>query len=175
MKRSLLVIAPLALLLSCEPFEKNKNTENDTEQSEESKKEDKAKEKAKEQMYLNLEQVLEKKKPFKEISITYDDMLSKFSESFKKQFIAEGGSVFEKYLITWAGHTEYYLTNHDFGDIEYTFKSLILDKEYEEFNGYTGTVSFTTKGKNKDLRISVYEIKNVFYVNFIHEGETINQ
>jgi hypothetical protein len=148
--------------------------EKDSEQTEEVKKEDQALKKAKDQMYADLELVLEKKKPFKDISITYDAMLSKFSDSFKQEFLTENGAVFERYLTAWSAQTETYLSAQDFGDIKYTFKTIVPDEEYKEFTGYTGTISFTTKGKSKDLRISVYEIKNVFYVNYIHEGETVD-
>ncbi len=172
MKLSFLAIASLTLLISCEPYANMK--EKDSEQTEEVKKEDKALKKAKDQMYANLELVLEKKKPFKDISITYETMLSKFSDSFKQEFLSENGAVFERYLTAWSTQTEAYLSAHDFGDIEYTFKTIVPDEEYKEFTGYTGTISFTTKGESKDLRISVYEIKNVFYVNYIHEGETVN-
>lgn len=172
MKLSILVIAPLTLLLSCENYDNMK--EKKTEQTEEVNKEDEALKKAKEQMYANLELVLEKKKPFKDISITYETMLSKFSESFRQEFLMDNGAVFEKYLTAWSTQTEAYLSAHDFGDIEYTFKTIVAEEEYKEFSTYTGTISFTTKGESKDLRISVYEIKNVFYVNYIHEGETVN-
>lgn len=174
MKLSFLAITSLTLLISCEPFENMKDKEKDPEQTEEVKKENEALKKAKERMFENLELVLEKKKPFKDISITYEAMLSKFSDSFKQEFLAENGAVYERYLTAWSAQTETYLNAHDFGDIEYTFKTIVADDEYKEFTSYTGTISFTTKGESKDLRISLYEIKNVFYVNYIHEGETVN-
>lgn len=172
LKRNALLIASFALLLSCENYEKNKENE-DSEPSKAELKDKEVTEKAKEEMFQKLELVIEKKVPFSDISITYDEMLAQFSPSFRDEFEANDGNVFKSYMLAWAQQSETLLKENDFGDVEVEFKSLISDKEQEEINSYTGTFSFKSKGETKDFRITAYEIKNKFYVNYIHPAEAM--
>lgn len=152
-------IIALLLLTSC--------TNNDT-----VKKEAEAKEKVetdneltKNNVFEKVELLLEKKIEFKDLSITYDDLLSKFSKPFRAKFLKDGGDVLKSLMPEWSAETEEMLSNLDAGkNVTFIDTQLKLEKEDAELSGYQGRVMFELKGKQTNLDINALELNGVFYI-----------
>lgn len=123
----------------------------------------------KENLFAKLELVIEKKISFKSVSITYDELLSKFSESFKAKFTKDGGDVFRKFLPQWRNETEALLNDLNAKDIKVIDTTLELDKEDTELKGYSGTVQFSSNANlgSITLGFAAFEVNGTFYINFI--------
>jgi hypothetical protein len=123
----------------------------------------------KKNLFDKLELIIEQKIAFKSVSITYDELMAKFSVSFRERFTKDGGDVFKKFLPQWHDETEALLNDLKAGDIQLTNTDLKLDKEDTELRGYSGTVQFVSKGENITLGFAAFEVDEAFYINFIRD------
>ncbi len=164
-----LFLAALWLVASCSSSEDGESTQISIEPRSKEAKLTNDDPLTKKNLFDKLELIIEQKIAFKSVSITYDELMAKFSDSFRARFKKDGGDVFEKFLPQWHNETEALLNDLKAGDIQVTNTDLKLDKEDTELRGYSGTVQFISKGENITLGFAAFEVDEAFYINFIRD------
>ncbi|MBI1835861.1 MAG: hypothetical protein HYR91_01205 [Flavobacteriia bacterium] len=116
-------------------------------------------------IFEKIELLIEKKIEFKDVYITYEDLLTKFSKPFKSKFTKDGGTVMKTLLPKWENESKKILSKINAeNDVKIVKTQLTLDKNDQELNAYSGKIMYDNKGENCTIGFSAFEINKVFYI-----------
>lgn len=170
MKQSIILIFSFSLLISCSN-ENNANLE--AIKIESDQKENKI---TKNNIFEKIEELIEKKVQFEDVSITYEELLSKFSNSYRQKFIKDGGNSFKDLLPKWKKESEELLSKLcSENDITILDSRLTLDFKEQESSGYSCQIKISCDGENHLLKVTALEINNSFYILNIRDSNSDNK
>ena len=116
-------------------------------------------------LYQKIEEMLEQKIAFDNVTISYSDLIKCFSKSFNTRFQKDGGSIMKELLPKWKAQSIQLITDLKIGnEITLTNKRLKLDKQDKELNAYSCRVNFEAKNLENQLNIRLLEVDKQFYI-----------
>ena len=118
----------------------------------------------------NVELLVTKELQFEDVSITYNDLLKELSTKTKKQFLKEGGEVYDTLLPKWKLESESLLkTLCSKKSIKILEQNLFRRRQTGNLIGYDGRIKFECGDQTKNLKIAALKVDNQMYVCLLKE------